>query len=236
MKINHIPGESRGKGDHEWLKSRFSFSFADYYDPSRMGFGPLRVINDDWIAPGSGFPPHSHRDMEIFTIPLSGKLHHKDNTGKESVIGPGEIQIMSAGTGVTHSEFNDSETEPLNLLQIWIEPSIRGISPRHEEKSFPFLNEKNKLHEIINPTGESNALKIQQGAYIYLGTWNKKEEIKFHMHGANNGLYIFVIEGMISVGEVAANKKDALEVTQAENISIRVSENTFLLIIEVPNV
>jgi redox-sensitive bicupin YhaK (pirin superfamily) len=233
MKITYFPNESRGKGDHGWLASRFSFSFADYYDPNRMSFGALRVLNDDKIAPGAGFPPHSHQDMEIFTIPLKGKLKHADSTGKESVVGPGEIQIMSAGSGVTHSEFNDSDTEALELLQIWIEPNEYGIAPRHEEKKFSFLKEKNKLHEIINPSGTEGALRIRQNAYVSIGTFEKDQPIDYSMHDSKNGLFLFLIEGEAAVENQKLFARDALEIVGTDQVLIHTQTDAMILCIEV---
>jgi hypothetical protein len=233
MKIEYFTSESRGRGDHGWLASRFSFSFADYYNPNRMGFGALRVINNDVIAPGAGFPPHSHRDMEIFTIPLKGKLKHADSTGKESVVGPGEIQIMSAGSGVTHSEFNGSDKEPLELLQIWIEPNEYGIAPRHEERKFSFLEDKNKLHEVINPAGQNHALKIYQDAYVSLGTWDKEDQIEYALHSKNNGVFIFVIEGEIIMHDETLTKRDAAEITDTEKVEVRIKSGSHILLLEV---
>jgi hypothetical protein len=226
--------EDRGDGSFSWLTSKHSFSFGDYFDPENMSFGALRVINDDTISPHSGFPDHSHRNMEIFTIPLSGTLRHTDSLGNSTTVAPGDIQIMSAGSGVTHSEYNASDTDPLSLLQIWVEPHTLGIPARHEERHFPFLEEDNTLHEVINPTGENGALKIFQESYVSLGTFYAAQTVSYTMHSKNNGLFVFVIEGSVMVDEKILEKRDAMEITQEESISLYTKERSYILLIEVP--
>jgi redox-sensitive bicupin YhaK (pirin superfamily) len=161
--------KSRGEANHGWLKSWHTFSFADYYNPSRMNFGALRVLNDDFIAPGMGFGTHPHKDMEIITIPLSGALQHKDSMGNTEIIRKGEVQIMSAGPGVRHSEFNASTNEEVTLLQIWVFPDKEGITPRYEQKDFSLVNKKNKLLPIVSPDRREGSVLINQNAYFYLG-------------------------------------------------------------------
>ena len=199
-----------------------------------MGFGALRVINDDWIAPGAGFPDHSHKDMEIFTIPLSGYLRHEDSTGKKSIITKGDVQIMSAGHGVTHSEFNDSFTEPVTLLQIWITPKTKHLAPRHEERFFPHNEEMNVLHTVITPTGEGGTLKIHQDAYVMLGSYDKEMLSQYELHDPSNGVFLFIIEGGAVVEDSILEKRDAAEITNTKNISFTVKENSSVLLIEVP--
>ena len=234
MKLNIYKEDSRGTSDFNWLKSKFSFSFGNYWDEKRTGFGALRVLNDDWIAPGSGFPEHAHNDMEIFTIPLSGYLRHQDNTGKESIITKGDIQIMSTGTGVTHSEFNNSITEPVELLQIWITPNVKKLTPRHEDRFFPHNEEKNVLHTIITPDGKNDTLKIHQDAYVHLGKYEEGKEITYTLHKETHGLYIFVIEGMVTINSTILEKRDSAEITHTKEVSMTIHKDTFVLIIEVP--
>ncbi len=234
MNITIRTDKERGHAAFDWLTSAHSFSFGEYYDPSNMGFGALRVLNDDGIAGGGGFPPHSHRNMEIFTIPLEGSLSHEDSTGTSSTIKPGDVQIMSAGTGVVHSEFNASDTEALTLLQIWIVPNVMNIEPRYDEKYFPFLDEKNVLHTIINPEGSDGALKIYQEAYVSIGSWNMETEISYAMKDPSRGMYIFVIEGAVIVEDIQLSRRDAAMVTEAETITTKIQSGTTLLFIEVP--
>lgn len=221
MKTYLRKNSERGGGDFGWLKTKHSFSFGEYYDPSNMGFGALRVLNDDQISGGAGFPPHGHKDMEIFTIPLSGSLSHKDSTGTSSTISPGDIQIMSAGTGVVHSEFNADYEESLTLLQIWITPHTKNLSPRYEEKNFSFLSNTDSFQNVINPTGENGALKIFQEAYVSIGNFKDTREHIYRLHRQDNGLFIFVIEGELELGNVMLQRRDALEITETESISFR---------------
>lgn len=235
MNIKIRKSNERGFAEFEWLQSAHSFSFGGYYDPTNMGFGALRVINDDIIAGGGGFPPHGHRDMEIFTIPLSGALSHQDSTGTSSTITKGDVQIMSAGTGVTHSEFNASDSEPLTLLQIWITPNKSGLPPRYEERHFAWATEKNTLHKLITPTGENNSLKIFQNTYVSIGTWDIDEAISYHWNDKANNLYLFVIEGSVMSDMVALDKRDAAMITEGEALFLQTKETlTTVLFIEVP--
>ena len=234
MNIKLHTSDSRGGGDFNWLKTRHSFSFGNYFDKNKMGFGVLRVLNDDWIAPGSGFPDHSHQDMEIFTIPLSGFLRHQDSTNKESIITKGDIQIMSAGVGVTHSEFNDSFTEPVELLQIWIAPNVKHLAPRHEDRFFPYLETKNILHTIITPDGNNETLKIHQDAYVVLGTYTTETKVNYQVHTPKHGIFLFVIEGDVLVDTTNLKRRDAVEITDTNEVSMTVSPESFILLIEVP--
>lgn len=234
MMIKIRKSEDRGSAQFDWLKSAHSFSFGDYYDPQNMGFGVLRVINDDEIAPGRGFPPHSHRNMEIFTMTLSGSLSHEDSTGTSSTISSGDVQIMSAGTGVTHSEFNSSDTTSLTLLQIWITPNQMNVAPRYQEKFFPFLTEHNKLHSIITPTGNDGTLFIYQDSYVSIGHWTKESYLKYTVKSITNGIFIFVIEGSVRIGDMNFKKRDAAEITEINEVEIEIQDNSTILIMEVP--
>ena len=184
MKKKIYPSDSRGQADHDWLQSRFSFSFADYNNPKRMGFGVLRVLNDDTIAPGKGFGMHSHSNMEIITITLKGELAHKDDTGSEEVIVPGQIQVMSAGTGITHSEYNHSKEKELTLFQIWIETNKQNVEPRHETKTLNL--EKNKLVKVVSGDKDSNTLFIYQDASIWLEKFDKNSIIQLLLRHHNS--------------------------------------------------
>jgi redox-sensitive bicupin YhaK (pirin superfamily) len=234
MKSKIQKAQERGGGDFGWLKTNYSFSFANYFNKDRMNFGALRVLNDDWIAPGAGFPDHSHKDMEIFTIPLSGRLRHNDSTGKESIITVGDIQIMSAGSGVTHGEFNDSYTDPVELLQVWITPNTAHLSPRHVDRFFPHHTEKNILHTIITPDGSNDTLKIHQDAYVHLGTFDTETTCTYKLHDHTHGIFVFVIEGEIVVDKEELKRRDSIEIIGVSDLTLSVSKGAELLLIEVP--
>lgn len=198
----------RGFFDHGWLKTHHSFSFADYRDPKWMGFRSLRVINEDWVAPGEGFPTHSHRDMEIITYVLKGVLAHKDSMGTASEIKPGEVQRMSAGTGVTHSEYNHMSLEPVHLLQIWILPERRSLAPGYEQKMFPLAGKRNTLRLVASPAG-GDAVKIHQDVKLYDSRLEKGHTVK-HALAPGRGFWIQVISGKIQANGHAAEAGDGL--------------------------
>lgn len=233
MSAELYPSTSRGKGDHGWLKTRYSFSFADYYDPERMGFGTLRVLNDDWIAPGAGFPTHGHQNMEIITIPLSGSVAHKDDAGGVGKVTSTMVQVMSAGTGVFHSEYNASETEALSLFQIWIEPSIYGVAPRYQDESYSFSKEKTNELLLVGPKEKSD-IWIHQEAYISRIFIRNNEDFLYSLKKKGNGAFIFIIEGKGQVQGTAMSDRDALELVNQDSVSIKAESNLDLLVIEVP--
>jgi redox-sensitive bicupin YhaK (pirin superfamily) len=223
----------RGYFDHGWLQTHHSFSFADYYNPEMMGFGALRVINDDVIAPGKGFGFHPHENMEIVTVVLSGALQHKDSMGNVSVIEPGEIQIMSAGTGVLHSEYNASSTDPVGLLQIWVYPKIANVTPRYDQKAFP-QGEKNVFRTVVSPEKSDETLWINQDAYFSLAEVEEGKEVTYVVKRPGNMLYLFVIAGGVEVDGEKAGKRDAVAVAGAEKITVRSSEHAQALLMEIP--
>jgi redox-sensitive bicupin YhaK (pirin superfamily) len=220
--------KDRGKTKASWLESYHSFSFGDWYDPKRMGFGPLRVLNDDIIAAGGGFPSHGHRDMEIVTIVLSGALAHKDSTGGSGVIKPGEVQHMSAGSGIVHSEFNASDSEPASLLQIWIQPKERGIAPNYSQQ--PFHLTRNKLTRIVDGEGRDGALKMHQDATFWLGEFDEEEKIALNMEKS----YVFIISGSVSLNGEELHERDAAAVEKENYTSAKSTANTKVLVIELP--
>ncbi len=226
------PASSRGSADHGWLRSHHTFSFADYHDPKRMGFGALRVINDDEIAPGMGFSTHPHRDMEIVTVPLSGALRHQDSTGRTEVIHKGEVQIMSAGTGIRHSEMNASTTEPASLLQIWVLPEKMGIEPRYEQREFPEAGRKNRIQTIVSPNRQDHSLWINQQAYFSLLNLDKGKEISYSLQGSENGVYVFLISGSVEVAGHQLSARDGIGILGSPQL--RANEQSELLFIEVP--
>lgn len=234
MKFEFFPAESRGKGDHGWLKTRYSFSFADYFNPDRMGFGALRVLNDDWIAGGAGFPPHSHADMEIITIPFSGALAHQDDTGGEGVIRAGDVQVMSAGTGVTHSEFNHSPDEPVTLFQIWIMTRRRGVQPRYAQKSFSADSFKDGLHIVVGPDETEGKLMIHQDAWLSLGHFTSDKTEAYHLHKPDHGVFAIVIEGSADIAGQTLGQRDAIGVVETDSVTMHMRPGTRLLCIEIP--
>ncbi len=233
MAATFIPSTSRGGGDYGWLKTNYSFSFANYYEPTRMGFGALRVINDDWIAPNSGFGTHEHENMEIITIPLIGTLTHKDSLGTEATIEAGEVQVMSAGTGIAHSEYNASMTEALELFQIWIEPKSYVIAPRYDQKRFNFEQNPDVLLPVITPKGTEGTLSVHQEASLYLGYFTKTATEEYSVKDGH-GVYLLVVEGKVSVGDQKLSKRDALSITNENKIEIVIESGSRLLLIDVP--
>ena len=225
---------SRGEADHGWLKAKHSFSFANYFNPERIQFGALRVLNDDIIAPGRGFGTHPHDNMEIITIPLEGSLEHKDSMENEGVIEKDEIQVMSAGTGVSHSEYNKSEEKPVSLLQIWILPKEQNIAPRYDQKSLKELQKINNLYPIVTPDKNGPEMWINQDAWLHMGDFNKPTSFEYKINKKGNGVYTFVINGRAIISENTLDKRDALGIWDVENFNISVDKNTKLLLIEVP--
>jgi redox-sensitive bicupin YhaK (pirin superfamily) len=226
--------DTRGHANHGWLDSHHTFSFARYYDPERMGFGVLRVINDDVVAPGMGFGAHPHDNMEIVSIPLSGALEHKDSTGNTKVIRTNDVQIMSAGSGLTHSEYNHSKTEPVNFLQIWILPKVEDIPPRYEQKTFDPEARRNKLQTVISPDKDGETVWINQDAWFTLGSLKEGFAESYQLHKSGNGVYAFVLEGEVEIDGEKLSKRDGLGTWNTESIDIKVTQDTELLLMEIP--
>ncbi len=222
----------RGGGDYGWLRTRYSFSFADWKDPLRMNFGALRVLNDDHIAPHAGFGKHPHANMEIITIVTRGAITHEDSMGNRSVLSAGEIQVMSAGTGVVHSEENKGD-EPLELFQIWIEPRTRNTTPRYEERAFP-QKTTNTFDLLVSGDTNPDTLFIHQNAYISRGTFTAGAPFRYHIHNIHHGAYIFVVSGSIRIGETLLKARDACGVWKEEYIQGEVVDHASILVIEVP--
>lgn len=230
MKTVFHSHDSRGEGDYGWLHTRYSFSFADWYDASKMGFGKLRVLNDDIIAGGQGFGTHGHRDMEIITIVTKGAVRHEDSMKNHYVVKEGDVQVMSAGTGVLHSEHNNSATEPLELFQLWVEPQEKGVTPRYEQKSFDFQSVKNQTITLVGEGG----LSINQDALISFGSFQTGHLFNHQLGDIVHGVYLFVIEGSLQVGDKVLEKRDALGVWETNSIEITARTTSSFLIIEVP--
>jgi redox-sensitive bicupin YhaK (pirin superfamily) len=227
-----IPSETRGLADHGWLKSRHTFSFADYYDPKRMGFGALRVINDDQVAPGMGFGTHPHRDMEIISIPLAGSLKHRDSEGNAAKITKGEVQIMSAGTGIFHSEYNASEDEEVRFLQIWVMPKRFGIKPRYDQKTYELKD--NELTLVVSPEGTGTAVGINQDAYFSLGRLTHGAKVTYEVKRDGNGVFVFVLAGSLTVNGSTLGTRDGLGISDTNKLDLHATTGAEVLLMEVP--
>ncbi|HTK18095.1 MAG TPA: pirin family protein [Mucilaginibacter sp.] len=234
MKKTIHPANERGHNDIGWLKANFSFSFGPYYNPAKVHFGALRVLNDDIIAGGSGFGTHPHDNMEIITIPISGALEHRDSMGNIGVITAGEVQVMSAGTGIQHSEYNHSKTEDANTLQIWLFPKEMNIEPRYDQKSFIEDLKPNQFTTLVSPVKGGEALWINQDAIFSMGDFEPEQLVKYDIQIPGNGAYIFVIEGQIAVEGTNLNKRDALGVEEVSSFAIETLKQSRILIMEVP--
>jgi quercetin 2,3-dioxygenase len=229
------PANQRGHANHGWLDAHHSFSFASWYDPTKVHFGALRVLNDDVVAGGQGFGRHPHDNMEIITIVLDGALEHKDSMGHTQQIVPNEVQVMSAGTGVTHSEYNPDPVKKVNLLQTWIFPKEKNVQPRYDQKTFSADERVNKLQALVSPIYNDDAgLKINQDAWIYRSTLEAGKSISYSLHSAGHGVYVFLIDGKVKVGEQVLNKRDALGISDTATIEITADANSDVLILEVP--
>jgi redox-sensitive bicupin YhaK (pirin superfamily) len=226
-------GNDRGHAEHGWLDSFHSFSFADYYDPGHMGFGPLRVINEDRVQPGRGFGAHGHRDMEIISYVLAGGLAHKDSMGNGSTIRPGDVQRMSAGTGVTHSEFNASQDEPVHFLQIWIEPSTRGIRPGYEEKRFDADSKRGRLRLIASPDGAEGSVTIHQDARIYAAIVDGEDNLEYALSPGRRA-YVHVIGGGLEVNGQPLVGGDAVKLMGEAQVKMSKGANAEVLLFDLP--
>ncbi len=232
--IKIYPEESRHTNDHGWLQSNFSFSFADYYDPNNLNFGPLRVFNDDIVQPSMGFGTHPHRDMEIVSIVLEGQLQHGDSTGNTEVILPGQVQRMTAGTGILHSEKNPSPTEPVNFLQLWFLPERNGLEPSYETTSYDVAAMKNSLVPVVSHTKTSECVaKIHQDLTLYLSELEQGNRLAFSQE-AGRRIYLFVIEGTLSVGDKSLGKRDAARITDLHELELATESGAKFMLIDLP--
>ena len=246
--FNHIPNttskimentilhksDTRGDANHGWLHSKHSFSFANYYNPERMHFGVLRVLNDDTVAEGMGFGTHPHDNMEIISIPLEGDLEHKDSMGNTTVIKNGDIQVMSAGTGVQHSEYNKSKDKQVKFLQIWVFPNKKNVSPRYDQITLKEEDRHNKLQQILSPNPEDEGVWIHQNAWFHLGKFDKGLSVDYKLKMKGNGLYIFNLHGDLMVNEQALNSRDGFGIWDIEKVSLKANTDAEFLIMEVP--
>ena len=234
MKKTFHPSAARGEANHGWLHAKHSFSFAQFFNPERIQFGALRVLNDDVIAPGMGFGTHPHNNMEIITIPLKGALEHKDSIDTIGVVAVDEIQVMSAGTGVSHSEYNKNKDQLLNLLQLWVLPNQQNVVPRYDQKNIKSLKKTNALYPVISPNHDNTGMWIHQDAWFHLGDFNQKTTVPYSLHKQGNGVYAFMIEGRASIEGESLEKRDALGVWETEGFSITAEKNSRILLVEVP--
>jgi redox-sensitive bicupin YhaK (pirin superfamily) len=234
MKKILYKAHSRGSANFGWLKAKYSFSFAHYYDPKKIHFGMLRVLNDDIIEAGKGFGEHPHDNMEIVTIPLKGALAHKDSQGHEEVIRANDVQIMSAGTGITHSEYNHSDQEIINLLQIWVFPKEKNIVPRYDQKTYDQKERKNNWQLLVSPEKNNGSLWINQNAYFSRATIAERSDISYSLNSKENGIYLFLVEGEIEIAGDNLYKRDAIGFTDTDQITINSIKGSDILIIEIP--
>ena len=245
--FNHIPNnefktmntvfhkaDTRGSANHGWLKANHSFSFANYYNPERMHFGVLRVLNDDTIAGGKGFGTHPHDDMEIITIPLEGDLEHKDSMGNGTVIKNGDIQVMSAGTGITHSEFNANENLQVKLLQIWLFPNQKNLTPRYDQLTINSISKKNEFYQILSPEKNDDGVWINQDAWFHIGEFAIDSSEKYIIKKEKNGVYLFIIEGQAIVNQQLLERRDGYGLWNIKEVEIEVTANSRVLIMDIP--
>jgi redox-sensitive bicupin YhaK (pirin superfamily) len=246
--FNHIPNttstimkntilhkaETRGDANHGWLHSKHSFSFANYYNPERMHFGVLRVLNDDTVAAGMGFGTHPHDNMEIISIPLEGDLEHKDSMGNTTVIKNGDIQVMSAGTGIQHSEYNKNKDSQVKFLQIWVFPNKKNVTPRYDQITLKLEDRHNKLQQILSPNANDAGVWIHQNAWFHLGKFDKGISTDYNIKGKGNGLYIFNLSGTLMVNDQIVNTRDGFGVWDIDKVTFKADSDSEFLIMEVP--
>ena len=226
--------DSRGDANHGWLHSKHSFSFANYYNPERMHFGVLRVLNDDTVAAGMGFGTHPHDNMEIISIPLEGDLEHKDSMGNTTVIKNGDIQVMSAGSGVQHSEYNKNKELPVKFLQIWVFPNKKNVTPRYDQITLKEEDRHNKLQQILSPNPGDEGVWIHQNAWFHLGKFDKNTSLEYNIKSKGNGLYFFNLQGTLMVNDQELNARDGFGIWDIEKVSLKANSDSEFLIMEVP--
>lgn len=227
--------DSRGKADHGWLKSFHSFSFAGYYDPQRMHFGALRVLNDDTVLGGMGFGTHPHDNMEIISIPLEGDLQHRDSMGNVAVIKKGDIQVMSAGTGIQHSEYNKNADETVKFLQIWVFPNKRNVTPRYDQISIRTEDKENKLLQILSPNSDDEGVWIHQDAWFHMGSFSSGKQVEYRIKKSGNGVYAFILSGSFTIEGQKLETRDGLGLWETDAFILKSNEDgSEILLMEVP--
>jgi quercetin 2,3-dioxygenase len=226
---------SRGDANHGWLHSRHTFSFAGYYNPERMHFGMLQVLNDDYVEAGMGFGTHPHDNMEIISIPLEGDLEHKDSMGNIAVIRNGDVQVMSAGTGITHSEYNRNKDKPVKFLQIWVFPNRKNVKPRYDQITLNLADRHNKLQQILSPNIDDEGVWIHQDAWFHLGKFDEGYSLDYTIKKSGNGVYAFVLKGDVTIDETSLHPRDGFGIWDTEKITIKAdSPDTEILLMDVP--
>jgi redox-sensitive bicupin YhaK (pirin superfamily) len=226
--------DTRGHANHGWLNSYHTFSFAQYYNPERMHFGVLRVLNDDHVAPGMGFGSHPHDNMEIISIPLSGDLEHKDSMGNVAVIRQNDVQVMSAGTGIRHSEYNKNADQQVKFLQIWLFPNKRNVAPRYDQLTFKPEDRNNTWQQILSPNADDAVVWIHQDAWFHWGEWSTGKTAEYKINKSGNGVYVFVISGSVTIGEVKLNARDGMGIVDVSSFEVKADADAFVLLMEVP--
>jgi len=234
MKKAFHAAETRGNANHGWLNANHSFSFANYQNPERMNFGALRVLNDDTIAAGMGFGTHPHENMEIITIPLEGDLEHKDSMGNIGVINKGEIQVMSAGTGVHHCEYNKNADQAVKVLQLWVFPKKQNVTPRYDQMSVRDLKKPNDFYQVLSPNSEDAGMWVHQDTWFHLGEFDVEKSLDYTIKKPGNGVYVFVIQGSFNVEGENLKKRDAIGIWDTETINFTAQSQSKVLLVEVP--
>lgn len=234
MKTTLHKANTRGHANHGWLDTNHTFSFAHYYDPTRMNFGALRVLNDDVVEGGMGFGTHRHDNMEIISIPLLGDLEHRDSMGNTTIIKQSDVQIMSAGSGVSHSEYNRNKDKKVNFLQIWVFPKVKDIKPRYDQKTFSAIDRINKWQPIVSPSGIEGSVRINQDAWFHLSDLTKDTSITYRFKEQGSGLYAFAIEGAMEIANTQVERRDGLGVWDTNEVMIKALDDSKLLLMEVP--
>lgn len=245
--FNHLPNKefktmntvlhksaTRGHANHGWLEAKHSFSFANYNNPERMHFGVLRVLNDDKVAPAKGFGTHPHDNMEIITIPLEGDLEHKDSMGNGTIIKHGDVQVMSAGTGIMHSEFNANKDKDVKLLQIWLFPNKKNVTPRYDQISIGHIEKENQFYQILSPSKDDQGVWIHQDAWFHLGNFNQETTQNYHLKKNGNGVYAFVIKGTAEINGQALSERDGFGIWDVDSFEIKASEGSRILLMDIP--
>lgn len=245
--FNHIPNkenktmntvlhkaQTRGSANHGWLDSKHSFSFANYHNPERMNFGVLRVLNDDMVAPGKGFGTHPHDNMEIISIPLEGDLEHKDSMGNVAVIKSGDVQVMSAGTGIYHSEYNKNTDKDVKFLQIWLFPNKRNVEPRYDQISIKDIEQKNAFYQVLSPNSNDQGVWIHQDAWFYMGNFDKGRTSDYTLQKKDNGVYLFVLDGEVEIEGQKLEKRDGLGLWEIDKLNLKANHDSRILLMEVP--